>query len=896
MVSAGLFALLILSAGYTVYSIMRPQLEEMAVSGLEVALNNKIRLIDAYIADSLANTHALTTRTYLAQSMERYLSEKTRDEGYEGIAKTAEKILTTHFSAIRIYGRDGLLILSAGHHANDDASKIMLDTPSEVDTFLLWDDQFILRNTIQLQSESGAFLARITTEEPVAGLTEIYRDANFVGKSGEFMLCTSDADASLEAQCFLQDGTKGVRFKQIQRIPNNQPLPMHYALQGQKGIKFTKDYRGIDVVAAHAPASYGLGTVLKLDEAELSQQFISEIHKIGLSLLLYVLIAMAILYWLTLPYLRRMNKSIDFSLKTHKHLVQAKQDAEKTSTELSAYINAIGKLALISITDRKGKIIHANEIFCKVSGYSELELIGKDHRILNSQVHPKSFWVNLWATITKGNIWHQEICNRSKTGELYWVDSTIVPLTGADGKIERYLSVRIDITARKQRDSEMLERLKESVCRYQIRGVLEQNSDVVMISKALLEALTAALQYPEYAAGQIKLMDFTFATENYQENLTNGIRVGIEANNRHYGQLQVAYTKNLPFIMPHEYDLVENIAHDIGRWYERKETEQRIVTMATHDALTGLPNRHLLRDRIEQALAREVRHHQSTAVLFIDLDRFKIINDSLGHDIGDLLLKAVAERLKLCIRGEDTVARQGGDEFIIVLESIANPLDAGSVAQKILDQLTLSFQIHNHSLHIGASIGIALFPQDGETAEALLKNSDVAMYHAKENGRNNYQFFTTELNQSAHERHTLGLDLHHAIERNELVLHYQPVMDMPNHSLHSIEVLLRWQHPQKKLISPDKFIALAEESGLIIPIGEWVLRTVCQQIKLWQTMGYEIPRIAINLSVRQFRDKNLITNMINTLAEMGVAASYISLELTESMLIDNVDKVVNILD
>ena len=475
MVSAGLFALLILSAGYTVYSIMRPQLEEMAVSGLEVALSNKTRLIDVYIADSLANTHALTTRTYLMQSMEHYLSEKTRDEGYEGIAKTAEKILTTHFSAIRIYDRDGLLILSAGHHANDDASKIMLDTPPEIVTFLLWDNQFILRNTVQLMSESGALVARITTEAPMEGLTEIYRAASFVGKSGEFLLCTPVAETSLEAQCFMQNGDQGARFKQIQRIQNNQPLPLHFALQGQKGIKFTKDYRGIDVVAVHAATAHGLGIVLKLDEAELNQQFISGIHKIGFYLLLHVSIAMAILYWLTLPYMRRMTQSIDHSLKTHKHLLQAKQEAEKTSTELSAYINAIGKLALISITDRKGKIIYANEIFCKVSGYSEQELIQQNHRILNSQVHPKSFWIEMWAAITKGNIWHQEICNRSKTGELYWVDSTIVPLTGVDGKIDRYLSVRIDVTARKQRDSELLERLKESVCRYQIRGVLEEN-------------------------------------------------------------------------------------------------------------------------------------------------------------------------------------------------------------------------------------------------------------------------------------------------------------------------------------------------------------------------------------------------------------------------------------
>ncbi len=317
--------------------------------------------------------------------------------------------------------------------------------------------------------------------------------------------------------------------------------------------------------------------------------------------------------------------------------------------------------------------------------------------------------------------------------------------------------------------------------------------------------------------------------------------------------------------------------------------------MTTHDALTGLPNRQLLQDRIEQALVQDSRNPKIMAVLFIDLDHFKMINDSLGHDIGDLLLKAVAERLMACVRNEDTVARQGGDEFIVVLNSIAESLDAAKVAQKILDALNQPHVILHHELHIGGSIGISVFPDDGTNSETLLKNSDVAMYHAKENGRNNYQFFTNDLNKSAHERHTLGLDLRHALERNELVLFYQPVMDMPDNQLHSVEALLRWQHPQQQLIAPDKFIGLAEETGLIIPIGEWVIKTVCLQIKAWKSQGYSVPRVAINLSGRQFRDNSLIKNISRILEETGTEARYITLEITESMLIDDIEKVVNTL-
>ncbi len=453
----------------------------------------------------------------------------------------------------------------------------------------------------------------------------------------------------------------------------------------------------------------------------------------------------------------------------------------------------------------------------------------------------------------------------------------------------------MDITARKQKDFDLNERLKESNCLHTVRNYLEQNLSIEKTCHGILKSLTQALQFPEMAVAMVILGNKQVRTAEYKENLPSTISAKIIANGEICGQLHASYLQNSPFVLPYEQNLIGAIAHDLGRWYERREAEKRIIEMATHDALTGLPNRHLLQDRIEQALVHDTRSQRQMAVLFIDLDHFKTINDSLGHDIGDLLLKAVAERLLACVRSEDTVARQGGDEFIVVLNSIAESLDAAKVAQKIQDALVQPYYIHKNELHIGGSIGIAVFPDDGANAETLLKNSDVAMYHAKENGRNNYQFFTDELNKSAHERHTLSLDLRYALERNELILYYQPVMDMPDQQLHSVEALLRWRHPEHKLIAPDKFINLAEETGLIIPIGEWVLRTVCAQIKTWQAQGCNVPKVAINLSARQFRDKALIKNISHILKETGVEAKHISLEITESMLIDNIEKVVETL-
>jgi len=322
-----------------------------------------------------------------------------------------------------------------------------------------------------------------------------------------------------------------------------------------------------------------------------------------------------------------------------------------------------------------------------------------------------------------------------------------------------------------------------------------------------------------------------------------------------------------------------------------KEAEQRILHLASHDTLTGLPNRDLLQDRIHQSIAQAQRGNHPAALLFIDLDHFKHINDSLGHDMGDLLLKEVAQRLVTSVRSEDTVARQGGDEFIVLLPSMSDAQDAGILAQKLLADLMAPYQIRGKELHITASIGIAVFPDDGEDVESLLRNSDIAMYHAKAAGRNNYQFFTQKMNQLAAERLALSTDLRHALSRGEMLLHYQPIIDIGSGKLAGIETLLRWQHPEHGLISPLKFIPLAEETGLIMPIGEWVLESACAQLKAWHNQGYDVPRLAINLSAKQFRQKSLAQSIARILREAGVAADNIELEMTESLLMEDTDEV-----
>lgn len=885
---------IILSAGFVIYKSIHSQAQAMITSNLQVTLRNMATLIENQLSHTLSNTKIFSTSIFPVTDLENTHSNEFRNTGIANLVQFSEKMLQNNFSSISIYDSNNNLVLESGQKSTH--SNLIVELQSDWDNRgeLLWNRQFLLRSSIPIFNPENKFIGRITTEQPMPILMRIISDTALIEKSSDFLLCAPVKDNDLAINCFLRN-LNGSQFKHMQRIVNGIPLPVHSALTGKEGVQFTQDLQKISIVAVYLPVAYGLGAVLTINEKELYSPFIEHIGKIFLYLSLLLLAGLAVIFWVTLP---RRQQAIQFGndrIKKNKSLLKEKNDTEKISFELTAYINTIGKLALISITDRNGKIVQVNDKLCEISGYSQEELIGQDHRLLSSHIHPQSFFEEMWSTITQGEIWHQEICNRNKSGIPFWLDCAIIPLINTCEEIDCYMSVSVDITARKQEDFGLSERVRESNCMQIIRHCMAQNLSTEKICQNILESLIRALHFPEMAVAMIELENKQIATTGYQENFHNQLTAQIISNGTICGLLKVSYLQDLPFTLPYEQNLIDSIAHDLGRWYEREEAEQRIIRMATHDALTGLPNRLLLQDRIEQALVHDTRHQRQMAVLFIDLDHFKTINDSLGHDIGDLLLKAVAERLLSCVRNEDTVARQGGDEFIVVLNSIAESLDAAKVAQKILDSITQPYQIDKNELHIAGSIGIAVFPDDGTSADALLKNSDVAMYYAKENGRYNYQFFTDELNKSAHERHTLTLDLRHALERNELVLYYQPVMDMPDNQLHSVEALLRWRHPEHKLITPDKFIGLAEETGLIIPIGEWVIKTVCMQIKAWQKQGYRVPRVAINLSVRQFRDKELTKNIARILNETGVEAKYISLEITESMLIDNIEKVIETL-
>ena len=322
-------------------------------------------------------------------------------------------------------------------------------------------------------------------------------------------------------------------------------------------------------------------------------------------------------------------------------------------------------------------------------------------------------------------------------------------------------------------------------------------------------------------------------------------------------------------------------AHRLTEQVESAKIE--LDRLAHHDALTNLPNRMLMQDRLSQAIEVARRQHRQLAVMFMDLDRFKHINDSLGHSVGDQLLQSVAQRLVACVRQSDTVSRQGGDEFLLLLSSVEHADDAALSAQKMLATLAPPHHIEGSDIHISVSIGISIYPDDGQDAQTLIKCADTAMYYAKENGRNNFKFFEQDMNTRAVQRQSIEASLRQALDLQEFVLHYQPKIDLQSGTIVGAEALIRWQHPQRGMLSPAEFVPIAEDSGLIRPIGRWVLREACRQAQTWLQAGLPPITVAVNTSPLELRAEDFLENLRATLKETQIEPRYLELELTESV-------------
>ncbi len=578
-------------------------------------------------------------------------------------------------------------------------------------------------------------------------------------------------------------------------------------------------------------------------------------------------------------------------IERQRQAVAALRDSEYRYRNLSQQL-PVG----VFLVDVEGRCQYVNEHWCQMSGLTAEQATGLPWMQF---VHPdeREQVLRDWRTaVEQESEFAADHRFRGPSGRVAWLSTHIVPLRDRASRIVSYLGVNVDIAGFKRTE----ETLRASETRF--RSYFELSLVGVALTgpdKRWWEVNDRLCEILGYRREQ--LLRLSWAEQTHPDDLD----VDIAQFERVMARRIDGYSLDKRFLRPdgelvyasvstrcvrRSNGMVDHFVTVVQDITERKQAEERIRKLAHHDALTGLPNRELLTDRLLQAVARADRDHTQVGVLLVDLDLFKRINDTLGHSVGDQLLREVAARLQKCVRPGDTVSRQGGDEFAIVLPDLANANDdAARIAQRILNMVARPCTLDEKELHANCSIGISVFPRDGRGAEALLKNADVALYRAKDMGRNNYQFYLSGATVLARERLDLENSLRYAVDRRQLVLYYQPKWDFHLQAITGAEALIRWNHPQYGLLSPARFIPIAEDSGLILPVGEWVLREAVREIGQLHRRGFPGLRVAVNLSGRQFHQSDLVDLVHNILSQDGFDSTCLELELTESILMHHTE-------
>jgi diguanylate cyclase (GGDEF)-like protein/PAS domain S-box-containing protein len=584
---------------------------------------------------------------------------------------------------------------------------------------------------------------------------------------------------------------------------------------------------------------------------------------------------------------------------------------------LMQHKSAVDQAAIVLEVGPDGRILGVNELFERSSGYRREQALGRELSEFGRPAGGKPAWS------PSADVWNGEVVVTARAGRLQWF-RTIVPIFDAEGGIERYLCIDIDITERKEFERAIVESARRQTLIAELgRKALASNDldelfeDAVQAAAqglgtpcaALFETGTGRQLLLRAGAGRLaqaaglqlgcagEVLDDTpalrpglrpwMAPLAAIHGLRAGLDAGVVAGSRLSGVLGV-YTDAERRFEDDDAVFLGGIANILATALERHEARKRLTYLAQYDALTNLPNRRRLGACLEEAIGQAARLGRRAAVMFIDLDRFKNVNDMLGHGVGDQLLVQAAGRLEACARRGDVVARLGGDEFAVVLPQLEahhdSEADAAQAAARIIEALAQPFHLQGQQLFVSASIGIASYPQDGTSAEQLLKSADTAMYSAKSNGRNNYQFYSAALHENAAQRLQLESQLRQALERGEFLLHYQPKLDLASGGVSGFEALLRWNHPQRGLVPPLEFVSILEDTGLIIPVGEWVIEEVCRQLRSWEAAGLPAPPVAINLSARQLQQDGLAEAIARIAGGAGVDPALLEFELTESML------------
>lgn len=566
--------------------------------------------------------------------------------------------------------------------------------------------------------------------------------------------------------------------------------------------------------------------------------------------------------------------------------IRERKDAEEHIRLLSRVVEH--SPTIVVITDPDGNIEYVNPMFEEVTGYSKEEVLGENPRILKSGETEQEEYEHLWEVISNGDVWVGELHNKRKDGSLYWERANIGSIKDSKGEVLHYVAIKEIITQLKEDEKKL--RLASAVFQTAAEAIMvtDANNKIQMVNPSFSKI--TGFEEAEALGCDPSILKSGKHGAHFYENIHNallarGFWEGEIWNKRKNGEIYPKWlTISAMLDVEGQVEGYVSLFNDIT---QRKKNEELILQQANFDALTGLPNRNLFADRLSQALSRAGRLQQRGALLFIDLDRFKLVNDTLGHSAGDLLLQETSIRIKDCLRRSDTAARLGGDEFAIIIPEIQHPSDVEGVAHKILESLAQPFNLDEHEAFVSGSIGITIYPDDGHEAELLVRNADSAMYKAKEHGRNTYQFYTAEMNEAALRKRELENALHQALREQEFTLLYQPIWNIHTDTLEAVEALIRWHHPERGLISPTVFIPVAEEIGLINRIGEWVMNEACQfGAQLTQLLDVP-PKISVNVSSRQIQRVDVAELTGDILQQTGMSADRLIVEITESILIED---------
>lgn len=560
---------------------------------------------------------------------------------------------------------------------------------------------------------------------------------------------------------------------------------------------------------------------------------------------------------------------------------------KKIKKELMAFKYAVENSDnSIVITDKERNILYVNESIEKNTGYRKEELIGKNPNILSSGDNKRSLYKDLNDKLDAGEKWEGEFINKRKDGSVFYEKASIVPII-VNNKLQNYLAIKLDVTDYIKQNEKLelssiaFDNVQEGII------ICDKDKNIIAVNKALENILDYTKE--DLIGLKPNLLKSGYHDKIFYKKMWNNINEhgfwkGKVYDKKKNGEI-VPLWLNINLIK----DKNGNTSHFIAVHTSLKEiieTQERADFLAFHDSLTSLPNRIKLEEDLIYSIKNAARNELNLFVLFIDLDRFKIINDTLGHGIGDELLKIVSKRIKNMLRDTDILARMGGDEFIVVLDSSRNKKSAGYVCEKILEIVKQTVVIEEHILNTSASIGVAMFPDDGTDMTTLIKHADSAMYYAKKLGKNNYQYYDKQLSVDVHDQLKIEQALKGVISRDELFLNYQPQYNLKTKKVVAFEALVRWIHPELGFISPDKFIKIAEDIGLIVEIGNFVFETACRDFVEFKKINKNLKYIAINISSIQFRDKNFLNDVLTVINKYGLESNEIELEVTERYIME----------